>query len=47
MARLAQASDGLDPAEDFFYPFAFLLTDRVARMTSGAWSMMLVGLQAI
>src|SRR5208282_1687743 len=36
MASLAQAPDGLEPAEDFFHPFAFLLTNRVARMTSGA-----------
>ena len=36
MASLAQAADSLEPAEDFFYPFAFLLADRVARMTSGA-----------
>ncbi len=36
MASLTQAGDGLEPAEDFFDPFAFLLTNRVARMTSGA-----------
>src|SRR5713226_5335949 len=36
MASLTQAGDGFEPAEDFFDPFTFLLTDRVARMTSGA-----------
>ena len=37
MAGLAQAADGLYPAEDFFHAFAFLLTDRVAAMTRGAF----------
>src|SRR5712691_12383311 len=36
MPSLTQAGDGLEPAEDFFYPFAFLLANRVARMASGA-----------
>ena len=36
VARLAQASDGLEPAEDFFDAFAFLLADHIAGMTSGA-----------
>ena len=36
MPSLTQAADSLEPAEDFFYPFAFLLANRVARMTSGA-----------
>src|SRR5712692_11877282 len=36
MTGLTQAGHGLEPAEDFFDPFTFLLTDRVARMTSGA-----------
>jgi hypothetical protein len=36
MPRFTQAGDGLEPAEDFFYPFAFLLANRVAGMTSGA-----------
>src|SRR5216684_3830362 len=36
MTGLTQAGHGLEPAEDFFYPFTFLLTDRVARMASGA-----------
>ena len=33
---LTQTGDGLAPAEDFFDALAFLLTNRVARMTSGA-----------
>ena len=36
MASLTQTGYRLEPAEDFFYPFTFLLTDRVARMTSSA-----------
>ena len=36
IASLAQAPDGLEPAEDFFHPFALLLTNGVARMTSSA-----------
>ena len=36
MPSLEQARDGLEPAEDFLHPFALVLTNRVARMTSGA-----------
>jgi hypothetical protein len=36
VTRLAQPGDGLEPTKDFFYTFALLLTNRVARMTSGA-----------
>ena len=36
MPGLAQAGDGLDPAEDLFHPFALDLTDGIARMASGA-----------
>ena len=46
MTGLTQAGHGLEPAEDFFYPFTFLLTDRVARMTSGAVIDVLVDLHA-
>src|SRR5271170_4843223 len=31
----AQPGDGLEPTKDFFHTFALLLTNRVARMTSG------------
>ena len=36
MAGLTQAADRLDPAKDLFHPFALALTERVARMASGA-----------
>ena len=36
MASLAQAANGLDPAEDILNPFAFLLANQIARMTSRA-----------
>jgi hypothetical protein len=34
--RVASPGDGLEPAEDLFDALTFLLTNRVARMTSGA-----------
>ena len=36
MASLAQAADSLEPAEDLLDAFAFLLANRIARMTCGA-----------
>src|SRR5271166_5059239 len=36
VASLAQAANGLDPAEDLLNPFAFLLANQIARMTSRA-----------
>src|SRR5271165_2583825 len=36
MASLAQPTHGLEPAEDLLHPFAFLLTNRVARLAGGA-----------
>ena len=36
VAGLAQAADGLEPTEDLLDAFAFLLTNRIAGMTSGA-----------
>lgn len=36
MAGLAKAGGGLDPAEDFFDPFAQSLADRVAGVAGGA-----------
>src|SRR6267142_659518 len=36
MAQLAQQADRLQPTEDLFDPFAFPLTDLIARMSGGA-----------
>src|SRR5271156_3860033 len=36
MPGFAQSSDGFEPAEDLFHPFALDLTDSVSRMTRGA-----------
>src|SRR5882672_2878484 len=36
MAQLAQQADRLQPAENLFDPFAFPLTDLIARMSGGA-----------
>jgi hypothetical protein len=46
MAGFPQAAYGLDPAEDFFDPFAFALTQLVPRMARGALIKILVGLRA-
>jgi hypothetical protein len=35
VTRLAQPRDGLEPTEDLFYPFALVLTYRVAGMAGG------------
>jgi hypothetical protein len=44
MASLAQASNGLEPTEDLFDPFALALTNRVAGMARGACVDSAVGL---
>ena len=36
MTSLAQSADGLEPTEDLLHPFAFLLTNHIAGMTSSA-----------